>query len=34
MTLTYRGLKYTQNIAAATSYKLPVLVFRGDKVVR
>ena len=34
MTLTYRGQKYTQNNAAATSNKRPVLVYRENKVVR
>ena len=33
MTLIYRGQKYTQNNAAATSNKRPVLVYRGNKVV-
>lgn len=32
MTLTYRGQKYIQNNAAATSRKRPVLVYRGHKV--
>ena len=31
MTLTYRGQKYTQNNAAATSNKRPVLVYRETK---
>jgi len=34
MTLTYRGQKYTQNNAACSSSKRPVLVYRGLKVVR
>ena len=34
MTLTYRGQKYVQNIAAASNSKRPVLVYRGHKVVQ
>ena len=34
MTLTYRGQKYIQNNAAASSNKRPVLVYRGQKVAR
>ena len=34
MTLTYRGQKYTQNNVAASSTQRPVLVYRGQKVVR
>ena len=34
MTLTYRGQKYVQNSAAATSTQRPVLVYRGTVVQR
>ncbi|WP_186571939.1 DUF4278 domain-containing protein [Synechococcus sp. PROS-U-1] len=34
MTLTYRGQKYIQNNAAASSKQRPVLVYRGQKVAR
>ena len=30
MTLTYRGLKYNQNNAAASNVRRPVLVYRGQ----
>ncbi|MEC8442035.1 MAG: DUF4278 domain-containing protein [Cyanobacteriota bacterium] len=32
MTLTYRGQKYVQNNAAASSSKRPVLIYRGQRV--
>ena len=34
MTLTYRGQKYNQNNAAASSPRRPALVYRGQKVAR
>ena len=34
MTLTYRGQKYNQNNAAASSKQRSVLVYRGQKVAR
>ena len=34
MTLTYRGQKYNQNNATCSNSKRPVLVYRGQKVVR